>query len=375
MEALLQADLLAEVLAGDQAIRLRASGAKFELGPVGRCGHTWPGRPECLRLKVKSQKNGPCVICRSARGSLWWLLFADEEGMGLASGERIGSLCSRAHMWNGLPFSLRRGDHCVECEQRPERRDQKKEYSKKMRTSGKEQEWTRNRTNRVNACPEARQRKLDQTKERNRRVRARLKAQGLTVRGLPPALPPPPPTPEQIEERRYLAWLKKPLVSPTVLCLVRSEQRQYWKEHPEDKKIIVREAKAHKTRLRYLTNEAYRESQKEKRMRRKASEKKVWLQKVSAADIRSRRAQFDGCCAYCGISCKTVMDHFQPIARGGTHTLGNLLPACHACNSDKSAKDPEVWCREQPWFTEKRWRKLLAMINKKPSNVGQLTLI
>jgi 5-methylcytosine-specific restriction endonuclease McrA len=29
------------------------------------------------------------------------------------------------------------------------------------------------------------------------------------------------------------------------------------------------------------------------------------------------------------------MDHVVPIARGGWHAIGNILPACFSCNSSK----------------------------------------
>lgn len=40
-------------------------------------------------------------------------------------------------------------------------------------------------------------------------------------------------------------------------------------------------------------------------------------------------------CAYCGSSGSLTMDHIVPIARGGWHSIGNVLPACKSCNSSK----------------------------------------
>lgn len=46
-------------------------------------------------------------------------------------------------------------------------------------------------------------------------------------------------------------------------------------------------------------------------------------------------------CLYCGDPAEHV-DHFIPLARGGTHTLDNLVPACAACNLSKGAKLPDL---------------------------------
>jgi len=40
-------------------------------------------------------------------------------------------------------------------------------------------------------------------------------------------------------------------------------------------------------------------------------------------------------CYYCGSHNKMTMDHVIPISRGGTHGIGNLVPACQSCNFSK----------------------------------------
>lgn len=50
-----------------------------------------------------------------------------------------------------------------------------------------------------------------------------------------------------------------------------------------------------------------------------------------------------GLCHYCGkhFSAKELtMDHVVPIARGGTSTPGNIVPACRECNRDKKLETP-----------------------------------
>jgi 5-methylcytosine-specific restriction endonuclease McrA len=43
-------------------------------------------------------------------------------------------------------------------------------------------------------------------------------------------------------------------------------------------------------------------------------------------------------CAYCGETGPLTQDHVVPIARGGRHAIGNLLPACLRCNQSKNSK-------------------------------------
>lgn len=46
-------------------------------------------------------------------------------------------------------------------------------------------------------------------------------------------------------------------------------------------------------------------------------------------------------CVYCGASDKALTrDHWIPLARGGHHTMENIVPACKSCNSRKRDKNP-----------------------------------
>ncbi len=50
-----------------------------------------------------------------------------------------------------------------------------------------------------------------------------------------------------------------------------------------------------------------------------------------------------GLCHYCGkkFSPKQLtMDHIVPVARGGTSTKGNVVPACQKCNAQKKLSTP-----------------------------------
>lgn len=47
-------------------------------------------------------------------------------------------------------------------------------------------------------------------------------------------------------------------------------------------------------------------------------------------------------CYWCAKACAKdfVVDHYQPLSKGGKHEISNLVIACRPCNARKSAKDP-----------------------------------
>lgn len=70
----------------------------------------------------------------------------------------------------------------------------------------------------------------------------------------------------------------------------------------------------------------------EREKARKLKKSQWWLRKLN-----------EGLCHYCGkkfAAAKLTMDHVVPIARGGTSTPGNIVPACSDCNRDKKLETP-----------------------------------
>lgn len=70
----------------------------------------------------------------------------------------------------------------------------------------------------------------------------------------------------------------------------------------------------------------------------------------SARLRRTVRSVYGACCGYCGVceedvGAELTIDHYQPIAHGGTDVQENLVYCCPACNSFKAdywPDDPEV---------------------------------
>jgi 5-methylcytosine-specific restriction endonuclease McrA len=78
-----------------------------------------------------------------------------------------------------------------------------------------------------------------------------------------------------------------------------------------------------------------------------ADEKHIRKERERARQLRASpwwKSQLaKGTCHYCGKTFppdELTMDHLIPVARGGTSTKGNVVPACFACNQSKAAQTP-----------------------------------
>lgn len=87
----------------------------------------------------------------------------------------------------------------------------------------------------------------------------------------------------------------------------------------------------------------YPEGVIERSQRRRARKNAATIHPVRLSDIRRLRARFAGLCAYCRESPGSTLDHVVPLDRGGSHSIGNLLPACRPCNSSKHTKFLFEW--------------------------------
>lgn len=79
------------------------------------------------------------------------------------------------------------------------------------------------------------------------------------------------------------------------------------------------------------------------RQRRRAARSVAGVHTVTEKDMRRLVARHRGLCAYCGERPWEHLDHVVPIARGGHHAIGNLLPACSRCNLSKYVRLLVEW--------------------------------
>lgn len=70
--------------------------------------------------------------------------------------------------------------------------------------------------------------------------------------------------------------------------------------------------------------------------------------KLSDQEWETLLQAFNHSCAYCNKQVdKLTADHIKPISRGGDTIMGNILPACHSCNSSKQDSSFDEWCNKE----------------------------
>lgn len=75
-------------------------------------------------------------------------------------------------------------------------------------------------------------------------------------------------------------------------------------------------------------------------IKRRAIKREAALFYVSKKDLSEIRTKP---CIYCGSNKDVHVDHVVPLIRGGSHSIGNLAPACKKCNLQKGKKLVSEW--------------------------------
>ena len=103
----------------------------------------------------------------------------------------------------------------------------------------------------------------------------------------------------------------------------RAAKRLYYARHREQHKRTMAEYhRTHPEVLRAKSN-AYR-------ARSRAAEGNF-----TSAEWRALVERYEGKCAYRGEVRPLEADHRTPLSRGGSNSIGNILPACGPCNREK----------------------------------------
>lgn len=382
---------------------------RFCLGTPCKNGHYWPGTQLSLRRIDKSLLGAtvnPCIACTTTKTE-WLTRFIDAQAMGFPEGWSFGKLCKAEHRFNGHEMSLRnRHKKCLECEKirnkSPHRMAaQKAKYQLNIeRNRACARERMRCKVNsmepeELRKHREARRAYSQKRAERGRQSRAKG-LEGLVLpRGRRLTLPEAwaarklvaaghsldwkhlEPLVTSLAETQRLLWMsiKNAGHCPSVARLVMDEQRRYWRENPDAKKAHDRRWDQATWWLNYQTRPELRLYTRQKSKRRKAMMRGSVAIQATGKQVRMRFQQFDNRCAYCGVTGDLHIEHVVPISKGGTHAIGNIVPACCDCNYSKKAHEVESWYRQQSFFSELRWRRICRVLEWQRSSVGQLALL
>lgn len=140
------------------------------------------------------------------------------------------------------------------------------------------------------------------------------------------------------DNTRECNWCKRtfsPVRSDAFLCSVTC--RNYWSYLRDAEKIKQRaaawsSANPGRRRLIAARNKAHRRGVE------------VAGYRITDRDWLRLVWRYEGCCAHCGAKTPNpTMDHVIPLSRGGTHGIGNIVPACSSCNLSKNASFVMEW--------------------------------
>ena len=125
---------------------------------------------------------------------------------------------------------------------------------------------------------------------------------------------------------------------------IRNYANNYSKNNPEklltyrSNKSLEQKEKDKIAKRRWAKNNQKLVNEKTLRYRAKKSNNGVY--KIAISKILKL---YQSPCFYCGTKSQIELDHVIPIARGGQHSIGNLVAACRACNGSKGSKTIMEW--------------------------------
>lgn len=114
---------------------------------------------------------------------------------------------------------------------------------------------------------------------------------------------------------------------PANIEKVRARARAWNMEHPEQAKArVVAWGKANPLKLTILSE------------RKRARKAQAPINDFTTTQWKTMLEHYGHRCVYCGTKkASLTQDHIQPLSKGGSHTLNNIVPACKSCNSRKHA--------------------------------------
>jgi len=126
------------------------------------------------------------------------------------------------------------------------------------------------------------------------------------------------------------------------------DRMKAWRDQNPDKMLaaVMRWKAAHPDRVNQIARDTYArtpETAKRSARTRRARQAGAGIFVVTQKDWRRLCERWGYCCAYCGAKRELQREHVIPLARGGRHSIGNILPACRPCNASKKAQLLVEW--------------------------------
>ena len=243
----------------------------------------------------------------------------------------LGKLCRHGHKWNELDQSLRycSGKECVECVRKINSRKTPEQIKANYEKN--------------------REKILESAKKYNTVHSEKIKQRKKAYR--------------QANEEKIKKYAKE------YREVNREKLRDYNSQYHSDnfEEISARQKNYHRT-------EEGKSASRRGHRRRKDRKRAVHLVRYTDEQLKNQYELFDNCCSYCCKKITLFRDHFIPVSKGGSDCLGNIVPACLSCNSSKHDADPIEWYKKQPFYSVKRWNKILKVLGKKESNYNQIPL-
>ena len=161
---------------------------------------------------------------------------------------------------------------------------------------------------------------------------------------------------QKAAKQRYQAKIRE-LNAPAIAA---RKEKRLAKEEAKRLRMQSRAEKAEARRLELLANPKKKRvflTDDERAARKKADKKNGkhrrrarlagLVAKATSAEVRELKKSAKGRCFYCCAKVKMLtLDHIVPIAKGGGHSLDNIVFACHACNSEKRDLPPNEYAQK-----------------------------
>lgn len=247
-----------------------------------------------------------------------------------------GVPCSRGHTENRYT----KNKLCVECTREDNERGHKR------RLDAEPEKKAPIERKKANAAERARRSELYRQVQENRREA--LESGGKTYYS-------PRPCPDGHIGERYTS--SGGCVECAAQLMRSAERKQYDHRYYEENKEYIKQrsseynerTKEHRTKVSRDWVKKNPEKRRIISLSYKARRRSQERQGDSTADIREWESGQKKVCYWCGTKCPENyhIDHYTPLAKGGTHTVNNLVIACPPCNFTKSAKDPYEFAQEK----------------------------